>query len=50
MNVSMVGAPKRQKLSLSFGGRKTEGVRHSERSAPNLTDLELRRLVASMID
>ncbi len=50
MNVNTVGARKRPKLFLPFGGRKSGGTRPSERSVPQITDLELRRLVAAMID
>jgi hypothetical protein len=50
MNLNTDGARKRPKLSLPFGGRQSGGSRPSERSVPEITDLELRRLVASMID
>lgn len=50
MNVQTIGAFKRPKLSLPFGGRTHPGAPTREPIASTLSDHELRRIVASMID
>lgn len=50
MNLDSNDARKRQKLSLPFGGRQSAGARPAKCGAAEISDRELRRLVASMID
>jgi len=50
MNVHPVSAPKRARLSLPFGRKARPEPAAIERRSATLSPLELRRLVAEMID
>lgn len=50
MNVQTTGASWRPRLSLHFGGRSKPGAATTERRSPTLSDHELRRIVAAMVD
>jgi hypothetical protein len=50
MNLHTLDAPKRRKLSLSFGDRKPSGHRIAKTDAHALTRDELQRIVADMVD
>ncbi len=50
MTIQTTGAPKRRTLSLHFGGRKAHTGHASERGNSLLSEIELRGLVAAMID
>jgi hypothetical protein len=50
MNMNIIGAQKRPTLSLLFGGREKAKAPAQAGASPLLTDYELRRLVAAMVD
>ncbi len=50
MNLHTSGAEKRPKLSLAFGGRPTKEEVHNGHTIAELKGMELRRLVAEMVD
>ena len=50
MNIDTVGAIKRPKLSPRYGAKGTPGMPAGEYRSPTLSTLELRRLVAAMVD
>lgn len=50
MNIDTVGAIKRPKLSPRYGVKGTASLPSGEYRSPTLSTLELRRLVAAMVD
>lgn len=50
MNVQTQDAPARPKLSLPFGARPKPGTAANERRHATLSNHELRRIVAAMVD
>ena len=50
MNIENAGAPTRQKLSLNFAGKARPGREAATPRSATLSTLELRRLVAAMVD
>jgi hypothetical protein len=50
MNIDTVGAIKRPKLSPRYGVKGTASMPSGEYRSPTLSTLELRRLVAAMVD
>jgi hypothetical protein len=50
MNMNIIGAQKRPTLSLLFGGREKAKAPAQAGASPFLTDHELRRIVATMVD
>jgi hypothetical protein len=50
MNTQTMGANGRHKLSLRYGATAKPGTPTGKRRSPTLSTLELRRLVAAMVD